>query len=63
MKRTKTIMSVPVGDAMIGRVVNPLGQPLDGKGPDQYTGTNSAGKSGTGRCGSSTGARTFANWN
>jgi F-type H+-transporting ATPase subunit alpha len=26
-------MSVPVGDAMIGRVVNPLGQPLDGKGP------------------------------
>src|ERR1022692_803134 len=33
VKRTRTIMSVPVGDAMIGRVVNPLGQPLDGKGP------------------------------
>ena len=33
VKRTKTIMSVPVGDALIGRVVNPLGQPLDGKGP------------------------------
>ena len=33
VKRTKQIMSVPVGDAMIGRVVNPLGQPLDGKGP------------------------------
>jgi F-type H+-transporting ATPase subunit alpha len=32
VKRTRTIMSVPVGDAMIGRVVNPLGQPLDGKG-------------------------------
>jgi F-type H+-transporting ATPase subunit alpha len=33
VKRTKTIMSVPVGDALIGRVVNPLGDPLDGKGP------------------------------
>jgi F-type H+-transporting ATPase subunit alpha len=33
VKRTNSIMSVPVGDAMIGRVVNPLGQPVDGKGP------------------------------
>jgi len=33
VKRTKTIMSVPVGDEMIGRVVDPLGRPLDGKGP------------------------------
>ena len=33
VKRTETIMSVPVGEAMIGRVVNPLGQPVDGKGP------------------------------
>jgi F-type H+-transporting ATPase subunit alpha len=33
VKRTNKIMSVPVGDALIGRVVNPLGQPLDGKGP------------------------------
>ena len=33
VKRTNTIMSVPVGDALIGRVVNPLGQPLDDKGP------------------------------
>jgi F-type H+-transporting ATPase subunit alpha len=32
-KRTKRIVSVPVGDALIGRVVNPLGVPLDGKGP------------------------------
>ena len=32
-RRTRTIMSVPVGDALIGRVVNPLGQPLDDKGP------------------------------
>jgi F-type H+-transporting ATPase subunit alpha len=33
VKRTNTIMSVPVGDALIGRVVSPLGEPLDGKGP------------------------------
>jgi F-type H+-transporting ATPase subunit alpha len=33
VKGTGTIMSVPVGKAMLGRVVNTLGQPLDGKGP------------------------------
>ena len=33
VKRTGRIMDVPVGDAMIGRVVNALGQPIDGKGP------------------------------
>src|SRR5579883_3466312 len=33
VRRTRTIMSVPVGEALIGRVVNPLGQPLDGRGP------------------------------
>ncbi|MFC4077364.1 F0F1 ATP synthase subunit alpha [Salinithrix halophila] len=33
VKRTGRIMEVPVGDALLGRVVNPLGQPLDGKGP------------------------------
>jgi len=33
VKTTGRISSVPVGDAMIGRVVGPLGQPLDGKGP------------------------------
>jgi F-type H+-transporting ATPase subunit alpha len=33
VKRTNTIMSVPVGEALIGRVVNPLGEPVDGKGP------------------------------
>jgi F-type H+/Na+-transporting ATPase subunit alpha len=33
-------MSVPVGDALIGRVVNPLGQPLDGKGPIQTEHSN-----------------------
>ena len=33
VRRTKRIMSVPVGDEMIGRVVDPLGRPLDGRGP------------------------------
>jgi F-type H+-transporting ATPase subunit alpha len=33
VKRTGRIMSVPVGEAMIGRVVNALGQPIDNKGP------------------------------
>src|SRR5579859_7830842 len=39
VKRTGRIMSVPVGEAMIGRVVNALGEPIDGKGPimtEQY---------------------------
>jgi F-type H+/Na+-transporting ATPase subunit alpha len=33
VRRTNTIMSVPVGDELIGRVVNPLGEPEDDKGP------------------------------
>jgi F-type H+-transporting ATPase subunit alpha len=33
VKRTRKVMSVPVGEAMVGRVVNPLGEPLDDKGP------------------------------
>src|SRR5919201_584822 len=33
VKRTRRIMSVPVGDAMVGRVVNALGQPIDERGP------------------------------
>ena len=32
-KRTERVVEVPVGEAMLGRVVNPLGQPIDGKGP------------------------------
>ncbi|ACV64835.1 ATP synthase F1, alpha subunit [Desulfofarcimen acetoxidans DSM 771] len=39
VKRTGRIISVPVGPELIGRVVNPLGQPIDGKGPiktDKY---------------------------
>ena len=33
VKRTGNIMSVPVGDALVGRVVNALGEPIDGQGP------------------------------
>jgi len=39
VRRTDRIMSVPIGDELIGRVVNALGQPVDGKGPihtDQF---------------------------
>lgn len=35
VKRTGKVVSVPVGEALIGRVVNALGQPVDGKGPIQ----------------------------
>ncbi len=37
VRATGRIASVPVGDALIGRVVDPLGQPLDGKGPIKTT--------------------------
>jgi F-type H+-transporting ATPase subunit alpha len=33
VKQTGTVLSVPVGDALLGRVVDPLGAPIDGKGP------------------------------
>ena len=33
VKRTRRVVQVPVGEALIGRIVNPLGQPIDGKGP------------------------------
>jgi F-type H+-transporting ATPase subunit alpha len=38
VQRTGRVMDVPVGEAMVGRVVNPLGQPIDGKGPIKTTG-------------------------
>ena len=41
VQSTGRIIEVAVGDALIGRVVDPLGQPLDGKGPVQTTGTRS----------------------
>src|SRR5712692_6535945 len=40
VRRTGRIMSVPVGEAMVGRVVNALGQPIDGKGPVVTTAFN-----------------------
>ena len=37
VKRTSRIAQVPVGEALVGRVVNALGLPVDGKGPIQTT--------------------------
>src|SRR5699024_6059387 len=39
VRRTGRIMQVPVGEELLGRVVNPLGQPLDGHGPVETTKT------------------------
>ena len=33
VKRTRKIASIPVGEGMLGRVINTIGQPIDGKGP------------------------------
>ncbi|MBR1971159.1 MAG: F0F1 ATP synthase subunit alpha, partial [Clostridia bacterium] len=37
VRRTGKVLSVPVGDELLGRVVDALGQPIDGKGPINYT--------------------------
>ncbi|MEI6447914.1 MAG: F0F1 ATP synthase subunit alpha [Actinomycetes bacterium] len=37
VKRTGRLLDIPVGDAMLGRIVDPLGNPLDGKGPIETT--------------------------
>ena len=37
VKRTKRILDIPAGPALVGRVVDPLGRPLDGKGPIEFT--------------------------
>ncbi|MBO4429402.1 MAG: F0F1 ATP synthase subunit alpha, partial [Clostridia bacterium] len=39
VRRTGQVVSVPVGEGMIGRVVNALGEPIDGKGPITSSGT------------------------
>ena len=39
VKRTKRIAEVPVGDALLGRVVSPIGEPLDNKGPIDFKST------------------------
>ena len=38
VKRTGKVLSVPVGEGFLGRVVNPLGEPIDGKGPIPHAG-------------------------
>jgi len=48
VKRTGRIMEVPVGEEMIGRVVNPLGQPIDGQDPINATKTRPVEKKATG---------------
>ncbi len=63
VKRTNKIMSVPVGDGMLGRVVDALGNPVDDKGPDSNRCAQSAGTIGAGRGGSAAGARAGANRN
>ena len=37
MKRTGSIVDVPIGEGMLGRVVDALGEPIDGEGPIQFT--------------------------
>jgi len=39
VKRTNTLLDIPVGEGLLGRIVDPLGQPLDGKGPIATTET------------------------
>ncbi len=39
VKRTGKVLSVPVGEGLLGRVVNALGEPIDGKGPVSYSDT------------------------
>jgi len=40
VEATGEVLSIPVGDALMGRVVSPLGEPLDGQGPIEATGRN-----------------------
>ncbi len=45
VKRTGRIAEIPVGEALIGRVVNAIGQPIDGKGADQVLASHHVSKS------------------
>ena len=36
VKRTGALLEIPVGEALLGRIVDPLGRPLDGKGDDRH---------------------------
>ena len=42
VKRTKRLLDIPVGEEMLGRIVDPLGNPLDGRGPIRPSGTRPA---------------------
>ena len=42
VKRTNRLLEIPVGEGLLGRIVNPLGEPLDGKGEIDYEGTRPA---------------------
>src|ERR1700744_3608758 len=42
VKRTKRLLDIPVGEALLGRIVDPLGNPLDGKGDIETTETRPA---------------------
>ena len=48
VKRTGRVVSVPVGEQLIGRVVNALGEPIDGKGPIEAAGYEPIEKNATG---------------
>ena len=45
VKRSKRIAQVPVGEALVGRVVNALGEPIDGKGPIEDAGGSPSSRS------------------
>src|ERR1700694_3069964 len=48
VKRTNRLLEIPVGDALLGRIVSPLGRPLDGRGPIETTETRAGGVKGSG---------------
>ena len=49
VKRTKRLLEIPVGEALLGRIVDPLGNPLDGKGEIHTTETRPGRAQGAGR--------------
>ena len=60
VKRTGRVLSVPVGDAFLGRVVDPLGEPIDGLRRDRERGLPRAGAAGAERDGAPAGERAAA---
>ena len=56
------LLSVPVGEAVIGRVLDPLGNPLDGKGPVATTDRQAGGVPGTWCGGKTTGVGAASDW-